>query len=366
MKFLLYVFLLLFPVMASAGEGGVLRLHDHTFNTDQTWSGTVLIDGVVQFAPEATLTIMPGTKVMFTKTDTDGDGIGENEIYIQGRLVAKGTKESPVVFTSAEEKKRPGDWGAVNIMVSEGKVNELSGCVIEYGYRGFHMHYSKATLTDSTIRENFLGIQCQESELTVKGCEIRDNHGAIVFKDSHLKILNNVIADNYWGIRFLYGDAEIAGNTITGTLINGITSRENTVRVTGNVIRGNRKGFSAEQADVELTDNFITGSDESGVYLKHSSGTVSGNEITGNGNAGVSIEDSDVRIAGNDIYGNTTYGIDNNGTMDVDARGNWWGNADPAAVPAMLYDKARDASLGRVEYAPAATGPVAVRLKAGK
>ena len=355
-----------YGLLAFAGEDGVLRLHDHTFNTDQTWAGTVLIDGVVQFAPEATLTIMPGTKVMFTKTDTDGDGIGENEIYIQGRIIARGTKENPITFTSAEEKKRPGDWGAVNIMVSEGKVNELAHCVIEYGYRGFHMHYSKATLTDSVIRENFLGIQCQESELSVAGCEISNNHGAIVFKDSHLKIRGNVIADNYWGIRFLYGDAEITGNTITGTLINGITSRENRVKVTGNVMKGNRKGFSAEQAEVELRDNVITGNDESGVYLKHSTGVVSGNEITGNGNAGVSIEDSDVRIAGNDIYGNATYGIDNNGSMDVDARGNWWGVSDPKAVGPMLYDKAKEEAIGRVVYLPVSPKPEAAKAGPGR
>ncbi|HLB25738.1 MAG TPA: hypothetical protein VJM83_05375, partial [Nitrospirota bacterium] len=91
MKFLSFLVFTLFPVFALAADGEVLRLHDHTFNTDQTWSGDIVIDGVVQFAPEATLTVLPGTVVKFTKTDTDGDGIGENEVYVQGRVVANGT-----------------------------------------------------------------------------------------------------------------------------------------------------------------------------------------------------------------------------------------------------------------------------------
>lgn len=346
------IIVLLAPVFAIAEEAGVTRLHDQTFNTNQTWSGTVIIDGVVQFSPEATLTILPGTTVEFTKTDTDGDGIGENEIYIQGQIIADGTKEKPIVFTSAEEHKRPGDWGAVNIMVSQGKKNELSHCVIEYGYRGFHMHFSKASISDSVMRHNYLGIQCQDSQLEVARCEITGNRGAIVFKDSKLKISGCRIADNYWGVRFLYGEVVMKDNLITGNLINGVTFRETKVSASGNRLIGNRKGFSSEQAQVSLKDNVIEDSDESGLYLKHTTGEVTGNVISGSGDSGVSIEDSDVQISGNDITGNRFYAIDNNGSMDVDARGNWWGTADAAAVGRMMYDRKDKTALGKVLVDP--------------
>ena len=360
------IMVLLAPVFAIAGEAGVARLHDQTFNTNQTWSGTVIIDGVVQFSPEATLTILPGTTVEFTKTDTDGDGIGENEIYIQGQIIADGTKEKPIVFTSAEEHKRPGDWGAVNIMVSQGKKNELSHCVIEYGYRGFHMHFSKASISDSVMRHNYLGIQCQDSQLEVARCEITGNRGAIVFKDSKLKINGCRIADNYWGVRFLYGEVEMKDNLITGNLINGVTFRETKVSASGNRLIGNRKGFSSEQAQVSLKDNVIEDSDESGLYLKHSSGDITGNVISGSGDSGISIEDSDARISGNDITGNRYYAIDNNGSMDVDARGNWWGSTDAAAVAKMEYDGATDPKVGKVIFQPPAGRAFEVKTTVGK
>jgi len=359
--FLAVLMMLLLPVGSPAADDGATRLHDQTFNTDQTWGGEVVIDGIVQFSPEARLTILPGTVVRFSKTDTDGDGIGENELYVQGGLIARGTMEKPIVFTSAEVKKAPGDWGAINIMVSEGKLNELLNCVIEYSYRGLHSHFSKVMIDGCRFHYNYMAVQCQDSEMTITGSELTRNRSAVVFKDSKLKILNNTISDNYWGVRFLYGEAEIAGNTITGNLTNGVTFRENKVRATGNVLRDNRKGFSSEQAEVELVGNTVDGNIESGVYLKHSHGNVTGNELSGNGNAGVSIEDSDVRVAGNNIVGNAKFGVDNNGTMDVVAPDNWWGTAELAKVYAMVYGKANDPKLGSVDVTPLAPKPHAVK-----
>lgn len=347
--------LLLVPVACFAEEGdGVTYLHDHMYNIDQTWSGVVEIDGVVQFDAGTTLTILPGTTVRFTRTDTDHDGIGENELYVQGKLLARGTKDAPIVFTSAEADPKPGDWGAVNIMVSEGETNVLENAVIEYAYRGFHMHFSHGKVIGCTMRYNFLGIQCQDSEMEVTGCNISHNRGAIVFKDSKLLIKDNVISDNYWGIRFLYGEVELTGNRITGNLVNGVTFRENKVTASGNVLSGNRKGFSADTAELTFSDNVVKGSVESGVYLMHSRGTFTGSVVSGNGDSGFSVEDSDVRISGNDITGNSLYGVDNNGSMDVNARSNWWGTPDEAAVAEMVYDRAEKPSRGRVQYSPVA------------
>ncbi len=357
MNKVLFILILLFPGAALA-SGGILRLHDQTYNIDQTWSGKVIIDGVIQFGPKATLTVLPGTKVEFTRNDAHGIGIGENEIYIQGRLVAKGTADKPIVFTSAEKTKRPGDWGAVNIMVSQGKINRLSHCIIEYGYRGFHMHFSKASITDSSLRHNYMGIQCQDSSLDIERCEINDNEcGAIVFRDSRLKIRDCNIHDNPWGIRFLYGRADITGNVLTGNILNGITFSGAKVRVSGNILRGNRKGISADKSRVEITGNVLAENYESGLYLKRSKGVVTGNQITGNGYTGISVTDSDVKITGNNIRANCIWAIDNGGKQDVDAAGNWFGpsfRVDPARL---LYDRGRDAALGKVTILPQADRP---------
>jgi len=357
----LTAYLLVPAVTAFGAEGGVLKLHDQAYSTDQTWEGTVEIDGVIRFSEEATLTIKPGTVVRFTKTDTDGDGIGENEIYIQGTLHAVGTKKKPIIFTSAEENPAPGDWGAVNVMASEREGNRFEHCVVEYAYRGFHMHFSHATVSNCRMHDNFLAIQCQDSTLDVSGCLIEMNRGAIVFKDSKLKIRDNIIRDNYWAIRFLYGEADLEGNIITDNLINAITFRQNKATLRGNTISRNRKGISAESANAFIYGNQINGNSESGVYLRNSSGLVKLNEILDNGNSGVSIEDSDVDITKNNLVGNRNYAIDNNGKADVDARENWWGTTDKKLIAGMIYDKADDPDLGKVETDPISLGRVVMR-----
>jgi len=352
------VFISLTACTAYAGDKGVLRLHDHSFNTDQTWSGVVEIDGVVQFSAEAKLTILPGTVVRFVRTDSDGDGIGENEIYVQGVLHAVGTTAEPIVFTSAEENPAPGDWGAVNLMASENDKNRFENCVVEYAYRGFHMHFSRATVKKCTLRDNYLALQCQDSTMDVSGCVIERNRGAIVFKDSKLTIKDNIIRDNYWAIRFLYGEAEIEGNIITDNLINGVTFRENKARLKGNTISRNRKGVSSESSEVNIYGNNIDNSSESGVYLRGSKGYVKFNEVTLNGNAGISIEDSDVTIKQNNITDNRNYGIDNNGSMTVKAGTNWWGTTDTAKIAGMVFDNSDDPEVGKVETEPVAASRI--------
>ena len=96
--------------------------------------------------------------------DSNGDGIGEHEIFSQGTIRVQGTEAAPVLFTSAEANPRPGDWGAINMMVSE-EENLLEFCNVEYGYRGFHAHFAKAHLLNSHFSKNVRGAQFQESQV---------------------------------------------------------------------------------------------------------------------------------------------------------------------------------------------------------
>lgn len=72
--------------------------------------GTYTLKGWVYIADGAELTIEPGTVIKGDKT-TKAALITERG----GRLIAKGTAEEPIVFTSAQPKgmRRPGDWGGV-------------------------------------------------------------------------------------------------------------------------------------------------------------------------------------------------------------------------------------------------------------
>ena len=87
----------------------------------------------------------------FTRFDSNGDGIGEHELFAQGRLLAQGSAAAPILFTSAQPEPQPGDWGALNLMTSEDPPSLLEHVTVEYGYRGFHAHFSRAELHDCSF-----------------------------------------------------------------------------------------------------------------------------------------------------------------------------------------------------------------------
>lgn len=72
--------------------------------------GTYLLKGWVYIADGAQLTIEPGTVIKGDK-DTKAALIVERG----GKLIAQGTANQPIVFTSAQPKgtRKPGDWGGV-------------------------------------------------------------------------------------------------------------------------------------------------------------------------------------------------------------------------------------------------------------
>ncbi|AFD06584.1 hypothetical protein [Solitalea canadensis] len=97
--------------------------------TDRTLeTGTnYLIDGQLYVKNNAVLTIPAGTTISFVKHD-EPSSKGTMVITQGAKLVVNGTSNNPVVFTSAEVNKAPGDWGAV-IILGKAPVNIGTGNV---------------------------------------------------------------------------------------------------------------------------------------------------------------------------------------------------------------------------------------------
>lgn len=97
--------------------------------TDQTLtsSSTYLLRGFVRVKAGATLTIEPGTVIY-------GENSSQGSLIVQpgGKIVANGTKEQPIVFTSEFRKagaSRPptyGDWGGI-IILGNARINVPGG-----------------------------------------------------------------------------------------------------------------------------------------------------------------------------------------------------------------------------------------------
>lgn len=344
-KILLFISCLLF-----SGQAWALEYHgENTIFEDTVWQGDVLIDGILTIAMGATLEIRPGSRIRFVRVDTNGDGIGESEIFAQGRFLAQGTVEQPIIFTSAEKNPAPGDWGAVNMMMSEEGENLFEHCLVEYGYRGFHSHFSTARLRSSTFRHNQRGAQFQESTVLISACNFINNFNGLQFRDSKVIMSETQVSSNHWGVRAVFVELEMRNNTIEGNLTNGVSLRDSKVNLHGNRISDNRRGIYLQRSRGEISSNLITENREHGIYLEESIADVQGNLIKQNGRTGLKILDFDGRIENNGISRNGEFSFYNAGQEDFSIGSNWYGEGGSQAV---LMDGLSREGLGLLKLAP--------------
>lgn len=289
---------------------GARRIGDTFLDADRTLDGDVVVDGIVRVAPGVTLTILPGARLFFTFRDTDGDGIGENGIFLQGNLRARGTASLPIGFFPAEGAG-PGRWDSINFMASDGGENILEHVEISGAYRGLHAHFSRLKGTDVRISRCCRGVQFQESEVTLSGLSVSASYSALRCRDSDVRIdgfrveeavsggnffrsqvaLRNVSADRtgWYGFRFRESRGTWEGGGIARALV-GFSVQEGTVRADAVKVSGaGLSGAAVLDGDVTMTGCRFDGSFLDGLAATRGSVTVSGGEIRGFGRHAVKL-----------------------------------------------------------------------------
>src|SRR5512133_418651 len=354
------------------------RYRDEAFRGDTVWQGRIEVGGLLRVPHGSRLIILPGTIVEFLKKDTKGDGIGENGILMQGRLIAKGTKEQPIVFRSAEGDKQMGDWDSINIMDSAGAQNLVEYCRIEHAYRGLHFHFSNVAVHNSYITNNYRAIQFQESQVDLRGNYLSANKSGVQGRDSDLTFTNNILHDNYVGANLFRTTLVASGNRVIGNWKEGWRIREGVSTLQENLIEGNRQGLmladmfygsysrnvvsnnmetglALKNADnLEVTGNVIAGNGINGLNIQDTRALIKGNQISDNGERGIGVQSFNGLITENNLANNGRYAIDLDGSGDVAAPANWWGEADPATV---ILDQRIESTRGRVLYEKTSDSP---------
>ncbi len=281
------------PLPIGTDESRVIKapaVIDH----DTVWSGEVLIEGPLLVTRAATLRIAPGTVIRFSRIDRDGDGVGDGELRVLGRIIARGTPDLPIHFMSAESEPRPGDWSYL-LLFTSGEENVIEHAIFEHAFSGVQVHFSRALISDSVFRNNKEGIRFGRAELA---------------------ILHNEIRKNDVGIRYhrLEGPVEIRGNLITK---NGI---------------GLFLVPSGQKSVDSSTDTYIPDIRYYKLPL---------------------VKDNS--IVDNLLY---NFQLGERLSIDVPLGENWWGSNDVAQIRATVFDRERDPELGRVMILPILSIPV--------
>jgi hypothetical protein len=366
------------PSYTAASPRAPKLLQDEVLLGDVVWQGHLLIDGLIRLPPGNRLIILPGTVVEFKKKDSNGDGIGENGLMLQGVLIAKGTAENPILFRSAEKEKNRGDWDAINIFNSDGAQNLIEYCQLEDAYRGLHFHFANVAVQNSIFRNNYRGVQFQESAAALRKNIFHGNISAVQARDSQITFNDNKLLHNIFGASFFRSHLDIRGNTFGGNLDFGLKIREGYPTIAENVFHHNRFGLMVSDAkygsisgnlllknaesglsirtsaNMGISGNFIQANGFSGISIREAMAVIDNNHISENGERGIGLISFYGSITGNDILHNGLYAIAVEDGSDISAPLNWYGRSD---IEGVLYHQANDPSRGRITYAPAREGP---------
>lgn len=322
---------------------------NETLTEDTTWRGEVLLEGGVVVAPQATLTIEPGTIVRFK---AGGAGAAELPVLIiQGRCVATGTEQKPVVFTSTYASPRAGDWQGVVVLGSE-KKNLFEQCRFEGAVIGLEALYATLVVNDSSYEKCLTGARFQDCVVVQRGGGARDCGTGISLAESEADVRDLAITANRQGLVVAGTSLSLTGCTVSDNERDALTMENSRIKLEGNNVLANGSGVALLDCEGTMTANRLAKNAEYGLSITRSRVRVTGNEIAGNGKIGLRTMDDKGAAWGNIIRDNGRYDIFNAGSADFKAIGNWWGTKSAAEAGDRIYDQRSDDKKGRVLYLP--------------
>jgi len=259
-------------------EGRIVR--------DTVWTLTdspfvVIRDVVIE--ENVTLTIESNVEVRFG---------GNFTLLVKGKLIANGTEEKPITFTSNKLQPSAGDWVGINFASMQSSL--LEHCIVRYAKNGITIENGNLLITGSNITNNLQN-----------GVYITGNNSAII------------------------GENRIENN-LNGIFVNGNSSGATIQR--NRIYFNNEAGmhlYTAEFSQVEniLISNNSLSTNPVGIHIYGQvNANITRNSIAYNG-LGILYENA-TNIAPlyyNDLYGNTL-GAKAISSDPVNAEHNYWGD----------------------------------------
>ncbi|MFX1587268.1 MAG: NosD domain-containing protein [Promethearchaeota archaeon] len=127
-----------------------IQIKNETINSDETWSGNILVTRSITVSKNATLTILPGTIVKFKNYRGYKIPDARLSLFIAGTINALGAPDQQIWFTSDAEPPINGDWDG--IYMNGTTDSTFNYTVIEYGLVGIVQFYSESIVANSIVR----------------------------------------------------------------------------------------------------------------------------------------------------------------------------------------------------------------------
>ena len=318
---------------------------DRVLSEDTTWRGEVLVEGAVTVAPQATLSVEPGTVVRFRRK-----GGQAPLLVVQGRIVAAGTRETPIVFSSSFAVPAPSDWQGVMLLGSE-KKNILENCRIEGAQTGLEALFSSVTLKNVRAERAATGMRFQDTLVVMEAGGASECDTGLNFTESESTLRNVSVVGNRQGLLAKRSSIYLFEGNLSGNQAAAFTCDGCRVKFQGGAVLGNGSGVTLMGSEGSVTGAKLAKNREYGISLTASRIRVTANQITGNGTNGLIVFDGASTAWDNAVHDNAGYDIYNAGTEEFRAPGNWWGAAGPK-----IFDNGDNSGRGKVLIAPVLSG----------
>jgi subtilisin family serine protease/sugar lactone lactonase YvrE len=335
------------PLVVTTASG-ITYVHG-TLST-QTWTNDriYVVDNDVGIQAGHTLTIEMGTEVRFA---------GDYSLSVAGTLIADGTEEQPIRFTSDHWYPCVGDWGQIKFLDSsvdatfgaEGQYvggSILRRTVIEYA-QGIKLTSAAPFISHNTVA--YVGSPglsgSGSSGLVIADNTMMDTEVSLSVSGSGCAIVGNSLLRGGLSVS---GSAAVSGNSVANAPGIGIAA-SGASAVSGNRVVECDQGMQVNGGFV--SGNLVANNEGDGLRLTGGSATVVSNTVFFNGGSGVYIQSGTPVFHGNNLLGGDgDYALYNNTSGDLDATGNWWGTTDIGGIQAAIYDAGDQFGLGMVDH----------------
>lgn len=324
-------------------------VHDSAVLTEDTvLKGSVLIKGYLVVAPQATLRIEPGTIIRFAAVST---GNNAARLVVQGRIIAVGTAENPIVITSDRNRPARGDWGGISLVSSE-KRNQLEHCRIEYANSAIEAQFSTISLKMVAISRSHTGFLMRDTVAQMAGGSVSESETGIEMHDSELDSADVIVADCKRGIVMNRSAASVSSMQIRNNQQYGILSDDCRIRLTSGELSGNGTGASFRGGEGQIVSTSFNGHHETALHLTGARIKVNRCRFFNNVKDALRLDDGRALLWGNAFEANKGFNLYNAGREDVGALQNWWGSADFSAISKKIHDVLSDPRSGSVHIFP--------------
>lgn len=212
-----------------------------TLQRDTRWCGEVLVGSNLLVPRGVTLTVEPGTVVRFRRYRGYKEPHLRLMLRVEGTLVAVGSADKLVRFTSDDKEPRNGDWSMLKLVGSEG--SRIAYAVLEFAQHGLNVWNSSLSVEHSVVRfNNWEGVYAE-------------NHGKLRLHKSR------VYGNGYNCVAVeQFVDLEVTDSYIANCGTSGIHVDASRAHIQGNLVEGCQESITIDNdAEVVVVGNRLAG-----------------------------------------------------------------------------------------------------------